>query len=301
MHPSGTKDVATATRMLQEAVAVAPTDSMVDATGRVAILINAGVAQSAAGRSAEAMSGFSQARSYARSAFAATDGPRTPAGLLGAIEFNEGWLQTEPAAVGGQGEGAAKLEQWLAKATPASAWWPLAYDRYERASTAAGKTPTAAATLRRRTAPAFRPVAGVTLAGGLAVTLSEPIAGVRTRLGRAVETPAVAGSNVLWIAYLDRGITVLAGSEVLAVSISGVKAPPLTLRPTTLGAPPVVIKVGMLFEQVSAVIGEDFEMKRLQDDAPAYRYYRQLGLGVRVKAGVAEEFFIAPLPENELP
>ena len=73
-----------------------------------------------------------------------------------------------------------------------------------------------------------------------------------------------------------------------------------TLRPTTLGAPPVVIKVGMTFDELAAIIGDDFEMKRLQDGAPAYRYYRLLGLGVRVKAGTVEELFIAQLPESDL-
>lgn len=298
VHPSGTKDVVTANRLLQEAVAAAPNDSMLDATGRVAIYINAGVAQLAAGRPDDAMSGFNQARVYARSAFRA-DGPRTPAGLLSAIDFNEGWLQTQPSAPAAQAEGAAKLEGWLAKASPASAWWQLAYDRYAKAMTVAGKTPTPAATLRKRAAPTFRPIAAIPLAGGDLITLSEPTNGLRTRLGRGVETPAVAGSDVKWLAYTERGVTVLASAEVLAVSISGDKAPPLSLRPTALGSPPVSIHVGMTFDEISAVIGDDFEMKRLQEGAPSYRYYRQLGLGVRVKAGVVEEFFIAQLPESD--
>lgn len=298
VHPSGTKDVGTAARMLQEAVAAAPNDSMIDATGRVAIYVNAGVAQLAAGRPSEAMTGFTQARAYARNAFAA-DGPRTPAGLLGAIDFNEGWLQTRSASAG-QEVGAAKLEQWLAKASPSSAWWQLAYDRYAKAMTAAGKTPTAAAVLRHRDAPMFRPIVAIALGGGGVVTLSEPTAGMRARLGRAVETPAVAGTNVVWLDYPERGTKVLASAEVLAVSLTGDKAAPLMLRPSSLGSPPVSIRVGMTVAQLSAVIGDDFEMKRLQDDAPAYRYYRQLGLGVHVKDGVVDELFIAQLPESDV-
>lgn len=300
VHPSGTKDAATASKYLQEAVAAAPNDSLLDPTGRVAILINAGVAQFAAGRQEEALSGFSRARDAARAAFSAADGPRTPGGLLNSIEFNEAWLQTAGTASATQAAGAAKLEQWLAKASPASAWWPLGYERYAKAMAAAGRTPVPEATLRKRTGPAFRPVAAVSLAGGLVVTLAEPASAVRSRLGKATETPVVAGQNVNWLAYPERGITVLAATEVLAVSLSGDKAPPLSLRPTTLGSPPVTVRVGMTADELIAVIGDDYEMKRLQEDAPAFRYYRQLGLGVRVKAGTVVELFVAQLPESDL-
>ena len=105
---------------------------VVDPSARVAALINAAVADLAAGRLDQSSKRL-EAASRAASSGPTTSPSATPHFLSMAIDYNKALVLA--AAKGEQGRrDAVELLQrnYLTQADPSSAWWTLAYEQYEK-------------------------------------------------------------------------------------------------------------------------------------------------------------------------
>src|SRR5262249_38839924 len=96
------------------------------------------------------------------------------------------------------------LEKYLLLASPDSAWWPLAYEKYEKLSKSVALPPLTKEELRKRFEPKIlRLVASIKLAGGATVTLGESVEQALARCGdaKSVKTPVFPGAKILRIHF----------------------------------------------------------------------------------------------------
>jgi tetratricopeptide (TPR) repeat protein len=293
IHPSGTRDVANATKYLREAANLAAGDNTITPFDRVAIGINAGVAELAAGGAAETI--FAQATQALGSVpvSAQRGGP-----LLAALDFNRSLLLEGAAGSGRSREAVQLLERYLQNTAPASAWWSLGYERYARLSRELGAQPRPEAEFRRGREAEHRPTIGVEVRPGVELSLGDVVAELTKHLGRVRPVPAITGTNLVLLRYPDLGLELLANDRVLAIVLRGAGAPAVPIRTRGLGAEAKTLRVGMSEDEVIAIAGEFYDMKSLTGAEIYYRYYRDLGIGVRVTAGRVEEIVVAQIPNS---
>jgi len=295
IHPSGTRDVGNASKFLKEAAALAAKDSTISPLDRIAIEINAGVAELAAGGEAEAI--FSQALNALT---ATTKGSRQQSdnALAAAIDYNRALLLENSSTANARRNAVQMLERYLGTASPASAWWQIGYERYVRLCKAAGIQPKSEEQFRKGRAASIRVIAGVEVKPGVTVNLGEPVADATKRLGKAARVPAVAGTNLVLLSYGALGVDILANDRVLAIVLRGTNAPAVPLRTQGLGGTTASLRVGMTEAELAQTAGEFYDMKRLTSDDVYYRYYRDLGIGVRVIDSRVAEIVVAQIPNR---
>lgn len=295
VHPSGTRDVGNATRFLNEAAALAARDTTLEPMVRAAVIVNAGVASMASGGEAE--QAFAQAMSLVTASKGAGSS-QIGGQIQAAVDYNRAlMLQASP---DGRREAFQYFERYLQSASPASAWWPIAYEHYTRLAGQLGVRPRSEAELRRGKEGAVRAIAAVEVRPDAVVTLGDPTADVQARLGTVTPVPAVSGTNLVWLRYAAHGIHVLANERVLAIILGDGASARLPVRASGLGAETTWIHVGMPEDDFNRVAGEFYEMKRLTDARTYYRYYRELGIGIRMSGGKIAEIVVAQIPDRNI-
>lgn len=294
LRPAG-KDVGQATRYLQDAADIVAADTTLDPVMRAAVLINAGVAEMAGGDVMTGAARFDRAETYGQ---ALRGRRRVPAVVSTALLYNRAMLLSGTS--GREAEAVPLLEQYLRRASAASAWWELAYERYAALCAMTGVTARSEKALRRRANPSLRTVTSVEFPGGGGVTLAEPMDDVTERLGTGQRIPVAGRSRLSRVYYADRGVELVVTDEVLAVSLKGPNAPSLPLRGAGLGAETVVtLHVGMSRDELDEALElEDYIPGKFIDPNVNYRFYRDLGLAIRVKGGVVREIVVVQIPEK---
>lgn len=297
IHPSGTRDIGNATKFLKQAAELATNDPAISVLDRVAIEINAGVAEMAAGGEATAI--FDQALE-ALVASTSTSGARRSTSnnfLAAAIDYNRALLLENSRTANAKRDAVQMMERYLGTALPASTWWQIGYQRYVSLCQAAGVRAKPAEEFRKGRAEAIRTVAGIEVVPGATVNLGDPIADATKQLGKAARIPAVSGTNLVLFRYDARGVDLLAGDRVLAIVVRGPNAPKVPLRAQGIGgATTADLHIGMSVEELTRIAGEFYDMKRLTSDDVYYRYYRDLGIGVRIVDARVAEIVIAQIP-----
>ena len=219
-----------------------------------AVLLNAGVADLAGGRSdggAERLD-----RVAALGPQFSGDRPERPraSGLEAALHYNRALLLAASPEAEKRRAAVGQLEQYLLSASPSSAWWPLAYERYARLCRELGLEAKGERELKDRIQVSLRPLTAVRLGPGVMVTLSEPTGEVTGQLGDGPAVPVVPGSNLRRLIYPDRGIDLLVTDRVLAIRLRGPEAPPLPLRSTGLGTTATELRVGMTKQELDRIL-----------------------------------------------
>lgn len=295
IHPSGTKDIGTATKLLQQAAALAASDPTISPLDRVAIEINAGVAQLASGAEADAI--FAQALDALT---ATTKGSRQQSdnSLSAAIDYNRALLLENSGAPSARRDAVGMLERYLANTLPSSAWWQIGYERYVRLCRAAGVQPKPEEHFHRGRTAAIRAVAGVEIAPDKSIGLGDLVTEATRLLGRTTPVPVVAGTNLVLLRYAAQGIDILANDRVLAIVLRGANAPFIPLRTQGLGGATYALRIGMSEAELTQTVGEFYDMKRLTSNDVYYRYYRELGVGVRVVDSQVAEIVVAQIPNR---
>src|SRR5262249_49072200 len=127
----------------------------------------------------------------------------------------------------------------------------------------------------------FRPVVSLEF-GKDRIALGERLAEAKQALGTASSSsPAVRGTNLVHLDYSGRGIKLLGTEEVLAITLSGEKAPALNIREMGLSTKPVQLKVGMSVAELEQIVGDaDYDFRQLLDPDLNYRFYSDLGIAV---------------------
>ena len=301
LRPAG-KDPGKARAYLDRAAELAQADSTLDGPARAAVLINAGVADLASGETAACAKRLDEAQSAAQ-AFGAERRPARPVlGLTTGLLYNRSLLRAGSTDGATRAQTVRDLEEYLTTASSASAWWTLAYERYARAC---GESQVAAKPeeqLRERAGRTYRAVTEIELAPGIRVALSEDTILARQRLGPGESVPVVPGTNLVRLQYAQYGVSLLANEQVLAICLEGENAPAAPLRGAGLGGQVTQLRAGMTADELERLLGDqDYDLRQLENPAVHYRFYRRLGLAVRVeRGGKVQELVIAQIPDREI-
>ncbi|MGA9363587.1 MAG: M48 family metallopeptidase [Bacteroidota bacterium] len=293
----GGKDVGKATVYLQEAVVAVESDSTVDPIARLAVLVNASVADLSGGRTGQSSQRLDDAEQITEGL-----GRRALArnSIMGPLLYNRALLFAGSPKSSDKEKAITLLEQFLRAASPASLWWDVGYDLYVKLSTETGKTPKDKRTVQLETEVVYKPILSVSVGEGPELSLSESLAETKGRLGECEIVPVVQGTNLVEMRYPSQGLNIVGTENVLAIRLSGPRAPALSLRLSGIAGPTIAkLHVGMTGQELNKLLGDvDYDMRELVDPDIHYRFYRRIGVAVREKNGKVIEIVIAQIPER---
>lgn len=293
----GGKDVGKATVYLQEAVAAVESDTTIDPMARLAVLVNASVADMSGGHSAQSSQRLDEADKI-------LNGParRVVArnSITGPLLYNKALLFAGSSTSSDKEKAESLLEDFLTSTSPASLWWDVGYDLYVKLCTETGKIPKDKRTIQQETNVVYKPILSVSVGDEAELSLSESLAEAKRRLGECEIVPVVQGTNLVEMHYPSLGLNIVGTENVLAIRLSGPKAPALGLRLSGIAGPTIAkLHVGMTRQELSKLLGDvDYDMRELADPDVHYRYYRRIGLGIREKNGKIIEIVVAQIPER---
>jgi hypothetical protein len=258
------------------------------------LLVNAGVAELASGDPSSAEALFAKAQELFSG-----DAADAGSSVATAIRYNRGRMYAAATDPAQRQSAIAELEAYLAAASPASTWWPIAYEQYTKLCNDAGVDPKAEDGLRVVANTQYRLVTGIALPDGDTITLNDPLPRIERSLGKGREQKVVKNSNVRRLQYPKLGLDVLAANRVVAIRLRGPKAPPLVIRASGPGGDAHEIRPGMTVAELDALLGGDadkWDERYGATQQVIYRFYSRLGFGVRIGGGKIVEIIVAQIP-----
>ena len=144
----------------------------------------------------------------------------------------------------------------------------------------------------------MRHVLTLTLPDDKTIAVSDLLSDVQKLLGPGSETQVIRRTNVVRVWYADRGLQLIATDRVLAICVGGSAAPPVTVEGTGLDGAKHLVRVGMTLAEFEKLLGKPSNLDEREFLAPRemYRYYPDIGIGVKVDHRTITEILIAPLP-----
>jgi hypothetical protein len=126
------------------------------------------------------------------------------------------------------------------------------------------------------------------------------MAAVQGRLGDTRPVPVVARTNLARLPYPDLGVELLGTDQVLAICLRGPKAPSLSLQGSGMATQRMSLRIGMKQQDLDDILIDAAYPVFRELDVPgvAYRFYRDLGLAVRIRNSVVEELVLVQLPDS---
>ena len=302
VRPAG-RDMGQAAKYLDEAVAAATDEARLDPLARAAVLINASVADFAGGQTERCAARLTKAQEQGQLGFAG-ERPGAPSTMKvsGALLYNRSLVMSQSKDKLQQTEGLDALERYLGQGEVASAWWTLGYERYLLLCKEQGRPSKTKEQLAENTRVVLRPLTSVRLDDKETVALAELRADVASRLGPEKVIPMARGTSLVRLRYEQRGVDLIAGERVLALCVQS-PAVAVLLRAAGLGTlKETELRVGMGKDQLDALLtDQDYDFRQLTDPEVNYRFYRDLGLAVRVRDGKVEELVVVQIPQRHLP
>jgi tetratricopeptide (TPR) repeat protein len=296
------QDVEKATQYLHEAADQAASDRTLGPLMQAGVWINAGIADLAAGRIETGARKFDRAEATSRQG--AGKLPRTAVSwsVTCALLYNRATLLAASSDPAQRRAATAQYEAYLRTANPASTWWPVAYDRYGKLCQELGLSAKPQNQLAQQSHARFRLLSSVPVGSGLTVTLSAPMHEITAQLGEGQAVPMVRGGGLVRLHYPAQGIDLLCADRVLAISLRGSNAPPLSLHGIGPGGATQNLRLGMTQSELEQVLAnEPQEVRQLDRPDVGYAFYPRLGLATLVQDGKVEELVIAQLPRRPAP
>jgi tetratricopeptide (TPR) repeat protein len=298
LRPSG-RNVGQARKLLDEAAEKARADRSLHPLTRASILVNAGVADMSAADVEAAVKQYDEAEAIGKKFSTGRSKIAGTPTLAASLRYNRALMLSASPKEAERKSAVDSFERYLTATSPASAWWPLAYDRYAKLCKNLGRASKSKADLTTGARVPLRLVTALPLPGDVSVTLNEPLAGVRKLLGPGQEVPVVKNTKLVRVKYPDRGLDLIGTENVLAICLSGPKAPDLPLRPTGIGTQVLKLKVGMTRDEIEKLLGdEEYDFREIDRPGHTYRFYADLGLALRIQQGKVEELAIVQIPRR---
>jgi tetratricopeptide (TPR) repeat protein len=296
VHPEG-KNARLARKWLRDALEHVKKDPELGKSPLAlgSLLINAGVADLAGGDTKEAAAKLGAAAKVLQ-ALRVTPLTRS---LEDALLYNQALLEARSPE--GRKKACELLEEYLELASPDSAWWPLAFDRYAALAKELGRPARPRADLARRYGPAsLRMVTSVTVGRG-AIALSNPVQESVELLGKdaGVAAPLFPGSKIVRWRFAERGIDLLARDKVLAIFLTRPEAPPVVVQARGAAGKTRQLRVGMAEKEAREVLQghrADKGLRVIIDPKLGYQLFPEVGLAIRFADGRVEELAIAQVP-----
>jgi hypothetical protein len=300
VHPSGQKDVGTAARLFDE-VALALEDEeqtrTLEPLTRLSLMINTGVARLGAGQSDASDAIFNAVMQDIANLKRSNAIGAESSALEGAVTYNRALALASSSEPADQKSAVSLFEEYLAHASSAAAWWPVAYERYSKMCTDLGLTAKPEDELAASAPNTCRQITSVVTLQNATVSLSSKIRDLKAELGEAeVAIPVIAGTNLKRYQYPQHGITVLGAGDVVAIFLTDEHAPPLQVRREGLGSEITELRVGMPKADFEKLLGTDRPFGTIDNAEIAYRFYFDIGVAVMFRGGKVAELVVAPLP-----
>jgi hypothetical protein len=152
----------------------------------------------------------------------------------------------------------------------------------------------------------FRTLSGITFENGTQVTLGQPVdefINDMTRRGgdsaAYLDSPVIENTDLHDYSFYLAGTSIFATQEVLSVQMYGTSSPKLTVQESGLGANSYTLSVGMAVADLDRILGSNWEKRLVVDFSAGYRFYRDLGLAVRIQDGLVAELVVTQIPYQQ--
>jgi hypothetical protein len=274
-------------------------DSNIPPEMRIAMAVNAGVAERVAGHNAEAIKQFDEAQAlFARPEKRASGSPATGS-IAFALLYNRAFQLAESPQKTEREDAAARLEGYLGYVEPSSPWWQLGLERYQSLCKDLGRPAKPRETLIGEDRQSEYRLTTAVHFGKELINLGEAVTDVTARIGEGEPLPIARGTDLARRKYPPLGAELLTSDRVLAIFLAGSSAPPLKLRRPHLGGGEVTLRVGM----PAAELDKAFEGQESMDVAvdrtyQEYRYYPDTGVGARMLGHKVEELVVTQMPRR---
>lgn len=304
VQPNGS-DHAQAAAYLAEAAAMATNNPNMDSRSKAAIYINAGVSDLAMGLLQESFNRMVSAETEINmvSGFAGSPDHIVRGELESALYYNTALILSKVNNKDAQTGAADYFHAYLSGTSPSSNWWQIAYNKYVSACAAIGRTPNSVNSYMSSHVPTYRTLSGITFANGTQVTLGQPIDEFLNDITRKggdsatyLDAPVIENTDLHDYTFYLAGTTVFATQEVLSVQMYDANAPTLEIKESGLGAQSHTLRIGMSVSELDRILGSDWEKRLLVDFSAGYRFYRDLGLAVRIQDAVVAELVVTQIP-----
>jgi hypothetical protein len=260
-----------------------------------AVWLNSGVADAARGDLAAAKERFQKVDKMLGKGFFSM-------ALEDALLYNQALLEAKSPDKDKKRAACSMFETYLIDACPDSTWWPLGYNHYVKLAKETDYKAKPRADLAKRRGPSQMRLLVSVPVGAESITLAEPAREAVARLGKdVVEQPLFPGSKIARWRSSERGIDVLAKDKVLAIFLTSAKAPPVTIRAGGVASKGRELRVGMTEKDAEEILKGQHAEKGKQVVADAkidFRFFPELGLGVRFEDKRVEELVIAQVPRR---
>ena len=293
IHPSGAPQLDKAVPYLEHAATLAEKERALDGESRAAIKINLAVAYAAAGRIQEADVQLSSAQ---QQLVALKDNPLAQFFGAAAFYYNSAALASNGAGPQVAGTAADKYERYLAMTNRNSAWWPIAYERYQQLSSLAGRVAKPESAFESRLQSVRRPTVALELGSNQRITLGDSLDQVRAMLGTGEEVP-VAG-RIKQVRYTDKGLVITGDSQVLAIILNDSNSPDLPVRAFGLGQSEEHLRVGMSADEAAQILpNQPYAIVPFLDFQTPYVFFPTMGLALSLTEDKRiRELVIAQIP-----
>ncbi|MEM9660661.1 MAG: hypothetical protein AAF961_20025, partial [Planctomycetota bacterium] len=194
------------------------------------------------------------------------------------------------------------LESYLSTVRPASSWWPLAYAQYLQLAEQLDRPAKSTDDFRQPAAGEWRTVTSIDLGDDELLGLAQPSDEMLETLGQPDSTiPIIGGTNLKRYCFEDRGVSVLASREVLAVFLQSPDAPAVTLNRPGLGGDNETLTVGMSRSRLEELLGDewDVEFASIDDPDTVYHLYRGVGVAARYDGDAVQELVVVVAPRKK--
>jgi tetratricopeptide (TPR) repeat protein len=300
VHPEG-RDVKKAKKWFTEAEEHLKKDPALKTNKQAlaALLVNAGVADLAAGDVKEAGRKFLKAEDITIN----LPFNSTISSMENSVFYNRALVLARSAESEDKTKACKMLESYLMRTPQNSAWWAQAYTRYAKLGKDMGiKTMARTKFLRQPPPQQFRTVTSVAV-GKQVITLAEPTEEAVSRLGKdsGDPQPLFPDAKIMRWRFADKGIDVLTKDKVLAIFLTNDKAPAVRLQQRGVGGDADELKVGMSESAAKAMLKDQFTdsaRRGIADSKIAYHFYPEVGIAVRYEKSRVEEIAIAQLPRR---
>ena len=304
VQPQGS-NTAEARRLLSEAVQAARYDNQVDSRAKVAIFINAGVAELAQGLLKDSYDYMSEAITELNqvSGFVPSTDYLVRGELETALIYNQALIFSSVDDAELQASALEYFNVYLSNTSPSSNWWQIAYNRYAAVANSLGQTPRSVDDYRTNHTPSYRTLTSFVFPNGVQVNLGQPIDEVLNNMGNAGVTTdqlqqyrIIEDTGLIDYAFFLWETSVWATQEVLSIQLYGTGAPAIGIQETGLGSNTQYVRVGMSEAELNGILGTDYERRLLVTWSDDYRFYRDLGLAAAVENGVVTQLVITQVP-----
>jgi hypothetical protein len=300
VHPQGRQaGIGEAARLMQEAADAAAHDTTLDPLAHATLLVNLGVTNLAAGRTREGLAQLDQGEEKGKALAGRGGDRRANAALTSTLLYNRAAQLAVAKDPSSREQAFGMFETYLKSSSQLSLWWPLAYDRYVALGQSLNKAVRSKDQFKTDRPEGVRLVTGVKLRSGAEVKLGEDVEDVVKRLGKGKETVVIPGGGLKRLRYDLDHVELLVTEVVLAIRLPDAESPSLPLRGSGLGAATAAdLHVGMPAEEVLRVLGPDADFGELAVADVFYRFYRDVGIAVRLSKGKVVEMVVTPAPHS---